>query len=144
MIVLIAATPDFVWPRTAADEHISRQVEIGGRVISLLPFHVIGISFQNIERLGLEFGREFTKCFCRYHLVPCATPSACDVYRNQKYAEDVENSVPHIVLQAVYVQTTFTTSTSGTYFAMVFDSFGQFQDVDSGQFTMKIDPRTKD
>ena len=39
--------------------------------------------------------------------------------------------------QIAYVQTTFTTSTSGTYFAMVFDSLGQLQDVDSGQFTVK-------
>jgi len=39
--------------------------------------------------------------------------------------------------QAAYVQTTFTTSTGGNYFAMVFDSLGQFQDVDSGVFTMK-------
>jgi hypothetical protein len=39
--------------------------------------------------------------------------------------------------QAAYVQTTFTTATSGTYFAMVFDSLGQLQDVDSGTFTIK-------
>ncbi len=39
--------------------------------------------------------------------------------------------------QTAYVQTTFTTSTSGSYFTMVFDSLGQFQDVDSGEFTMK-------
>jgi len=39
--------------------------------------------------------------------------------------------------QTAYVQTTFTASTGGTYFAMIFDSLGQLQDVDSGTFTIK-------
>jgi len=38
--------------------------------------------------------------------------------------------------QTAYVQATFTSATGGTYFAMVFDSFGVLQDIDEGHFTM--------
>jgi hypothetical protein len=38
--------------------------------------------------------------------------------------------------QTAYVQATFTSATAGTYFAMVFDSFGVLQDIDEGHFTM--------
>ena len=38
--------------------------------------------------------------------------------------------------QTAYVQATFTSATGGTYFAMVFDSFGVLQDMDAGSFSM--------
>jgi hypothetical protein len=38
--------------------------------------------------------------------------------------------------QTAYVQATFTSATGGTYFAMVFDSFGVLQDIDEGHFSM--------
>jgi uncharacterized repeat protein (TIGR02543 family) len=38
--------------------------------------------------------------------------------------------------QTAYVQATYTSATGGTYFAMVFDSFGALQNVDEGHFTM--------
>lgn len=38
--------------------------------------------------------------------------------------------------QTAYVQATFTSATSGTYFAMVFDQFGALQDIDTGHFSM--------
>lgn len=36
-----------------------------------------------------------------------------------------------------YVQTTFTSATSGTYFVMTFDNTGTLQDTDNGRFTLK-------
>jgi uncharacterized repeat protein (TIGR03803 family) len=38
--------------------------------------------------------------------------------------------------QTVYLQTTFTSLTGGTYFVMVFGGFGVLQDIDTGNFTM--------
>jgi hypothetical protein len=38
--------------------------------------------------------------------------------------------------QTAYIQLTFTSATSGTYFAMVFDNSGVLLDMDAGHFSL--------
>ena len=52
MVILAAASPDFIGPSAAAHEDVGRQIKIRIGVIGFFPFHKIRMRFQHCQTLG--------------------------------------------------------------------------------------------